>query len=382
MKKKIFILISALVLSLGCLLLTGCFDAGKRVDEYFDDGYILIPTAERFVECFLEDKTIPGYDAPKPGEAMPLDYELEMSVISARGGIKGYRLTADLDFTGIDISALNGQYTYAKGGKDLIGDKDGNVKGFVYKLDGNNHEMRNITMDGDFASVFGTLSYGAEISNLTIADSTFTGGKYIGAFLSYIDLDNVDGKITNCTVRNCKIGTASSEYVGGFVGYMENSRAGSASDGRAGLILDNINVLQSEIKGSINVGGVIGAYHATKDSWAKAEISKLYNTQSSVTGYNIIGEDANVGGIIGRLTTYNTTVTVKDCAVSFAEIRGNLYRVGGIVGNIYFKPNHWSNPASNNKVFISGCYGTGATVVGNKYVGGIVGQVGDQFAEI
>ena len=376
MKKKIFIAVFLMFVGFMCVLTPGCACTqwGDRVKTYLKNGYILIPTAERFIECFVEGHYIPDYE-----DRSDMDISFEKSLIESYGGIKGYKLTADLDFTGIDITKVNKQYYYNKLDPE---EYDGSYGGFSYNLDGNGFALKNITMEGDYASVFGTLTQGATIKDLTIADSTFTGGKYVGAFLSFVDLDNTYGKVINCTVSNCTIGTESSEYVGGFAGFVTNARAGRLDNKKVGFECSDINVVQSNVKGKMHVGGVMGYYRATKDSWAEAKLNKLYNTQTNVTGYIQTGDDADVGGVVGTLITFNTTATIQDCSVAFAEIKGNRGRVGGIVGNVYYKPISLFTVASDNKVYFDKCYNMKGNVTGNKYVGGIVGQVGNNYAEI
>ena len=350
-------LLTLVLLILGVFVVCGVYlyiKHSKKVDTYFKDGYILISTPEQFVECFSEDIYIPGYDFDRSNDPTPAGHALEEGIIAMRSpeGIKGYKLINDLDFTDVDISPVN--YLVSKNWRGA----------FKYNLDGNGFALKNINMNCEYASVFGTIAEDAVIKNLTIQDSTFNGSRYVGTFFSYVD-KNCKGTIEDCHVVNCQIGSRTTESVGGLCGYMESPH---------NLTIGTINVKDSKIEGSINVGGAIGYYHSKTDS----TISNLYVLDCTVEGHIETGEDANVGGVIGLLTTDNSAVEITSVNNYGANVSGYLNRVGGVVGNVYVKT---SLIASNNKIKFNDCMNF-SSVTGANYVGGICGQVGDDYAEI
>ena len=95
------------------------------------------------------------------------------------------------------------------------------------------------------------------INNVTVRNSSVTGGKYTGAIVGY----NY-GSVTNCTVENC---TVSGRYkVGGVVGYICNN---SDEDVKSvtGNKLTNVTVkAENVLTGKTAViGKIVGNWNAT-----------------------------------------------------------------------------------------------------------------------
>ena len=97
----------------------------------------------------------------------------------------------------------------------------------------------------------------ATIDNVTVRNSSVTGGKYTGAIVGY----NY-GSVTNCTVENC---TVSGRYkVGGVVGYICNSNDNSTSV--TGNTLTNVTVKGENLitgKSNFVIGKIVGNWNAT-----------------------------------------------------------------------------------------------------------------------
>ena len=98
-----------------------------------------------------------------------------------------------------------------------------------------------------------------------------------------------------------------------------------------------------------------------------------YNTTNKIVIKNIniknsvIYGSQNVGALIGYLDySYSTYCTIKDC-VNEATIKGYGTNVGGLIGYLY-------NSKSGNTLNIESCINNGY-VSGNGYVGGIIGKV-------
>jgi hypothetical protein len=110
-----------------------------------------------------------------------------------------------------------------------------------------------------------------------------------------------------------------------------------SSDG----IIKNIGVVNANVTGDGEVGGLVGANFGT--------VSNSYST-GSVTGTN------RVGGLVG----YNTYVeSTMSNSYSSAKVTGSD-QVGGLVG--------W-----NNECNVTDSYSTGSVTGGNSSVGGLVG---------
>ena len=356
-----------------CFALVGIFKVttGGILDEYYKNGYIYIDNPEHFVavlngEIMDPKRTENGYVKVAHDTLIGVD------------GVKGFRLACDIDLAGVELS--NPLLDYVKRDVDPIDEYEGNiVGGFSGSLDGRGYAVKNISMSGDCSSLFGVLAPEAEITNLTIKDSTFTGGKYISAFVSYVDGvgtadSNVGGTISNCVVENCIIGGEESTYVGAFVG---------AGETNFYFTLENCTVKNSTIKGYSDVGGIYGWHHALyedDDDDTKQTFKGLVNENSSVTAYKTNSDsnyDANVGGVFGRITNNCKKIILDSCKNS-GEVRsdGN-YRVGGIVGNVHFKA-HILTVAVGNELHILNSENTGS-IHGKMYVGGIVGNMGNNY---
>ena len=98
----------------------------------------------------------------------------------------------------------------------------------------------------------------AVINDVTVRNSSVTGGKYTGAIVGY----NY-GSVTNCTVENC---TVSGRYkVGGIVGYICNSNDVHTSV--TGNTLTNVTVKGESLisgKSDFVIGKIVGNWNATK----------------------------------------------------------------------------------------------------------------------
>lgn len=346
-------------------------DQMAKLNGYYKDGYVYITTPEQFMAVAKNYEVIPNADTEKdiiPGIWTYRDFQ--ESLISTYSGIQGYKLGADIDFTGVDV-VCNPLYNAAQNGIDPIEKNEGKYLGFNGVLDGNGYALKNITMDGDFASLFGVLGENAQVSNLKIKNSTFTGGEYVGGFLSYVALDDVGGVLENCTAEDCTIGNETSKYVGGI--------AGKIISNRNGFVMKNCATRNSNVKGESYVGGVLGWYHASSDCKDKVKILEgLGNYDTRVIGYKRdTSEDscANVGGVIGCITLDDSATTVKDC-FNFGRVTcTNNAGVGGVVGRVYHKSKTALPLYYANKVYFENCTNYGG-IDGKEYVGGVCGTVG------
>jgi hypothetical protein len=137
---------------------------------------------------------------------------------------------------------------------------------------------------------------------------------------------SLDGQ--NHTISNLSINRLDDNYVGLF----------GAID--AGVEVKNVGVINVNITGEQNVGGLVGENQGT--------VSNSYSTG------NVTGEIDYVGGLVGE--NYNGNISNS---YSTGNVTGNNM-VGGLVGENY---------NGNN---ISNSYSTG-NVSGESYVGGLIG---------
>ncbi len=122
-------------------------------------------------------------------------------------------------------------------------------------------------------------------------------------------------------------------YVG-FFGYV-----GSGDETKG--VVKNVGVVNSYIKGYVEVGGVVG--------YNQGIVSNSYNASA------VNGKNQYVGGVVG----YNNKGTVSN-SYNTGAVSGNSHVVGGVVGY-------------NLSGTISNSYNAGPVYCGGQYFGGVVG---------
>ena len=214
-------------------------------------------------------------------------------------------LTADIT---INENVLNADGTLAEGdfrawfpiGYDYDRDGDGTNEDVYYTgiFDGQNHTISGLYFDNakqEYVGLFGQTESGAEICNVTVADSHFKGKNHVGGICGY----NNSGTITDCTNSGSVDG---SDYVGGVCGMMYE-----------GTITNSTN--SGSVEGAECVGGVCGMKY-------KGTITNSISS-GSVTG------EYYVGGVCG----YNSFATIINSTNS-GSVNGS-YEVGGVCGYNY-----------------------------------------------
>jgi hypothetical protein len=158
------------------------------------------------------------------------------------------------------------------------------------------------------------------ISNL---DLTSTRVRYTGLF------GYVGGELRNVKLVRPVV-FAQGDDVGALAGYLDSGT------------IANCRVKGADVSGNNHIGGLVGT-----------STGRIVNCSS--TGY--VSGDSYIGGLIGLITdsTVNTSF-------SRADVSGNM-NVGGFAGK-----------TGDQSAIVSNCYATGS-VVGDMYVGGLVGQV-------
>ena len=348
------------------------------------------------------------------------------------GTIRYYKLDADLDLTGVDWTPLNneepynkfidldgGNHTISHLGKPLIDVFVGGVKDLV---------IENADVDGGSA-ITGILAntvksgmdnsiVNVDVKNSKVAASQYTGtligqtdapitvkdvdvvntnvsgtlaGGIVGFFNNQVTMDNCtftggtvtssgryaggiagsiakfESVISNCTVKDAAV-SSTADRIGGLVGQLQQTAL--IKDSKA----ENVTV-----KGSINVGGLIGVCYGSVSGCTASGSVSTTNTGNSTAvnlggliGYqqydnevvsqcsssiSIDAIGANIGGLVGNMQSGQ----IKQCFAT-GNVKGTYRYVGGLVGIV----------DRNEKHFISDSYCTG-NAEGNSYVGGLVG---------
>ena len=253
--------------------------------------------------------------------------------------------------------------------------------GFAGIFDGNDHTISHLTITGvSSLGLFGLLDSGATISNLGLeaVDVNGTGGD-IGGLVG-----TNSGNITTCFSTGSVIGN---EHVGGLVGTNSGSIVTSYSSGSVslsstlfgppwgpegcfgGLVGYNdgsiaMSYSNGMVNGPVRVGGLVGCNF---EGWGTSgNICASYSTStvSKIGTWSYGG----VGGLVGSnggdiISGYSTGTVIGDSYV------------GGLVGCNYVVQFSMTY-ADTFQGRISTSYSTG-TVIGQDFVGGLVGKNND-----
>lgn len=200
-------------------------------------------------------------------------------------------------------------------------------------FDGQNHIIRGLYLSfgNDFSGLFG-MSTGT-IKNLTLTDSTISGGYDVGAI---IGLANSGSQIINCHNTATVSGT---QRVGGiagtFMGNLENCSNSGAVTG---------------VKGSI--GGIVG--------FQQGIMLNCFNTGTVKSTSSDVNDYIEIGGISGDSFFGSTSDCYNSGAIIFASF-GTKCKQGSIIGqksssvtvlNCYYLKNTASNGIGSNSTDI------------------------------
>lgn len=267
-----------------------------------------------------------------------------------------------------------------------IGQND--TKYFAGTISGQNNTQKtiylNIQQSGE--SNVGLFGYtnGASISYIK-TDGSIVGGESTGGLVGYGSGVTIMNCANNATV-------SATNQAGGILGatnnatitWSNNSGTISGSSGNAGGILgmsaNADNYIQiahcyntGNISGGMNIGGIVGRFATTNTTEKNASISHCYNTG------NIIGSSSSdsVGGIVGFAYGGSANVCAVEYCYNKSSVTANM-AIGGIVGST----------ANGAHVTISYCYAdfsdSSKILTANSKKGGIIGGCwnGDNVANI
>jgi hypothetical protein len=223
-------------------------------------------------------------------------------------------------------SATGGTVESSFGAGGVVGNNSGTVTGCSAAVDVSSNNATSTSGYG-FGGVVGYSSSGSTIEDCHATGDVTGTGYYVGGVVGYYNSANT---IRNCYATGDVTGTANTagiSYVGGVVGYNENTSS-----------LIQYCYATGDVTGTGDyVGGVAGR--------TQNVIQSCYATG------NVTGND-DVGGVVGY------TSSVINCYAT-GDVTGNNY-VGGVAGQ------GWNG--------VQRCYATGS-VTGAANVGGVVGWI-------
>ena len=203
--------------------------------------------------------------------------------------------------------------------------QNGDKYGFYGKFDGLDYNIFNLNISREGEShvgLFGVV-HDAVVNNVTFVGGSITGGNVVGSLAGAVLGDSSVSNITNSA------SVTGATDVGGIVGY-----SGDNVDGRSA---EQTGTSGSTFTGLINTGTVTGEKqeHIGEDNNVGGLIGYLYNGSLGGTSYNlgsVTGEGHNVGGLVGH--AYASTLgDGTNLIYNRLDVEG-AYNVGGIVGSM------------------------------------------------
>lgn len=219
------------------------------------------------------------------------DHMLHMAEDLVAGETKYFKLIEDIDMDGVEWPRLNVPSPYDQ----------------VIDLDGNNKTISHL--DKSLFYVFK-----GSVKDLTLDKCSVTNRGILAEYLQ-----GTGHVITNVTVSDGSVNTTS-DKVGGFIGNTNNGAEGVVS-----ATITNCTVSGTTVSGKGSVGGFIGYGDA-----------KLIISGCTVTGCTVTASGQYVGGFMGIVRNYPTTIT--DCHVEDATVNVNYNedaRGGGFAGQLF-----------------------------------------------
>jgi hypothetical protein len=213
----------------------------------------------------------------------------------------------------------------------------GQESGFAGELNGDNFTIHDVTVSSSttedlMGGIFDTTSPGANIHDLVIASSTFSGafgegGSQVGALAG----EAFGGTFTNITVMSSvTVYADQAGKVGGLIGF-------ASDDPSQGLTISNCSsspafILNDLTDPANNIGGLVGFVGSYNNS-----ISITYSSSNS--DLNFPGSNTSyVGGLIGWVeNNASSTITIAN-----SEATGNVSaedNSGGLIGTLMMNTN-------------------------------------------
>ena len=223
---------------------------------------------------------------------------------------------------------INGKNTTAIENIGIISSNKGNIKNIEFK-------NININMPSDKTNNVGCIGFssGMEISNINMNNVNISGNKLIGGLIGNSEFYKINNILAN------EVHINATEGVGGILGRINGI---DISEGRG---LENMQIINSTVKGKVYVGGVIGGnglykinnilvdnceivgekyvggYAGTTDHGEMKENININN--SNIKGVSYVGGVMGKGGNIRQANVNNSTIE---------GIATNSTKTGGILG--------------------------------------------------
>ena len=213
-----------------------------------------------------------------------------------------YKLTADIDMTGVNWIPINSVDPYPK----------------HLHFDGNGHVIKNLTVVGaTYGSLFGVLCGSCKNLGVINADIESTnGGGIIAGYAGLKGPDKPTGMITNCYTTGRVMG---SDAVGGIVGNIGKPNGSDLSGVRNSY--STAEVIALNTSGNSRAGGIAGIV------FEKGVLENSYSTGT------VRSSNFGAGGVIGWTdATVKGLVAMNDSVINTNT--GNIARISAFMGRV------------------------------------------------
>lgn len=259
-----------------------------------------------------------------------------------------YRLTADLDLSGVDIDGFG----WRPIGYEKSDSGEYTADGFTGKFDGNGHTISGLRIEGQtpyaFVGLFGRI-YGGTVTDLKLTNVSIKAGylaRSIGALVGIYSYDdsseiNKTGEITGVSVtgtvqfraRTKDDAYAENKAVGGIAGYVDSGVVENCvNNANVGYYSDTMEIFEDKILSdsttSRYAGGVVGYLGG-------GTISRCGNGGEVATIRDYYGifesyEGDTISGILSGVNVYNTAAGICGAAAGAADVT-ECYNAGKIM---------------------------------------------------
>ena len=167
-------------------------------------------------------------------------------------------------------------------------------------LDGNNHKLKNLTVDSTTSGLFENISDNADIKNIIFENVNIKTSSYGGVLAGISSGDNIN--INNITIQSGTIIGTNNSYTGGIIGKIT---VGTTNK------LDNL-YNNATISGSTYGAGIIGLLNNNNKN--TLDINNIMNRGTITSTYS--------SGLIGKLEGAKLNITN---AFQYATVNGSTY---------------------------------------------------------
>jgi len=223
--------------------------------------------------------------------------------------------TTDDPFTGSFTSLKNGNTYYKLIGVNVNNKSYASVFGYVKNADINNLIVENSTFTGvNTAGAISGQSYNSSFYRCQVINSTITAKNYVGGIVGYAQTTS---STSTCLASGSTItATSSTGYVGGIIGYAISTS----------MYYDTVSSCSIRIASGATgyAGGIVGYMNYASVTYGLVNASTSIQAGSTISDY--------AGGIAGYTNGNGAYTAIANSTIASASVSG--YYAGGIGGAV------------------------------------------------